>query len=357
MMRANSRMAGPTGEALAADALASHARRAGLLSKCDLLTEMVGEFPELQGRMGCEYARRDGEPEAVAAAIGEVYMPRFADDAIPATPAGRAVATADKLDTLAGIFGIGQAPSGDKDPYALRRAALGVLRIIIEAGLDPRSRRDDSKPRSRATPGRFPGCKAARWRPGRGPAESAGGQATETHEGTARDTGSDNGTTTGQALSAQGSMAESESGAAEPAGRADARSARRCGAGGSSRSLDGPDRHPPARRRSGGAPVHDRAAARLVRGPLDPRRRLQRRTCEGSGASARLRASGARRRGVPRPSPRRQASPPPTSASATSCARRSRLGSASPRSGPPLSRGGAGSPSGLRPPLFPLPRE
>ena len=117
------------------DAVA-HARRAGLLSKCDLLTEMVGEFPELQGRMGCEYARRDGEPEAVAAAIGEVYMPRFADDAIPATPAGRAVAIADKLDTLAGIFGLGQAPSGDKDPYALRRAALGVLRIIIEAGLD-----------------------------------------------------------------------------------------------------------------------------------------------------------------------------------------------------------------------------
>ena len=114
----------------------AHARRAGLLSKCDLLTEMVGEFPELQGRMGCEYARRDGEPEAVAAAIGEVYMPRFADDAIPATPAGRAVAVADKLDTLAGIFGLGQAPSGDKDPYALRRAALGVLRIIIEAGLD-----------------------------------------------------------------------------------------------------------------------------------------------------------------------------------------------------------------------------
>ena len=117
------------------DAVA-HARRAGLLSKCDLLTEMVGEFPELQGRMGCEYARRDGEPEAVAAAIGEVYLPRFADDAIPATPAGRAVAVADKLDTLAGIFGLGQAPSGDKDPYALRRAALGVLRIIIEAGLD-----------------------------------------------------------------------------------------------------------------------------------------------------------------------------------------------------------------------------
>ena len=134
-----SALAGRVAEAMgrSSDAAeASHARRAGLLSKCDLLTEMVGEFPELQGRMGCEYARRDGEPEAVAAAIGEVYMPRFADDAIPATPAGRAVAIADKLDTLAGIFGIGQAPSGDKDPYALRRAALGVLRIIIEGELD-----------------------------------------------------------------------------------------------------------------------------------------------------------------------------------------------------------------------------
>ncbi len=134
-----SALAGRVAEAMGRSggaAEASHARRAGLLSKCDLLTEMVSEFPELQGRMGCEYARRDGEPEAVAAAIGEVYMPRFADDAIPATPAGRAVAIADKLDTLAGIFGIGQAPSGDKDPYALRRAALGVLRIIIEADLD-----------------------------------------------------------------------------------------------------------------------------------------------------------------------------------------------------------------------------
>ena len=132
-----SALAGRVAEAMdGSSEAAAHARRAGLLSKCDLLTEMVGEFPELQGRMGCEYARRDGEPEAVAAAIGEVYLPRFADDAIPATRAGRAVAIADKLDTLAGIFGIGQAPSGDKDPYALRRAALGVLRIIIEAGLD-----------------------------------------------------------------------------------------------------------------------------------------------------------------------------------------------------------------------------
>ena len=132
-----SALAGRVAEAMdGSSEAAAHARRAGLLSKCDLLTEMVGEFPELQGRMGCEYARRDGEPEAVAAAIGEVYLPRFAEDAIPATRAGRAVAIADKLDTLAGIFGIGQAPSGDKDPYALRRAALGVLRIIIEAGLD-----------------------------------------------------------------------------------------------------------------------------------------------------------------------------------------------------------------------------
>ena len=132
-----SALAGRVAEAMDGSSEAvAHARRAGLLSKCDLLTEMVGEFPELQGRMGCEYARRDGEPEAVAAAIGEVYLPRFADDAIPATRAGRAVAIADKLDTLAGIFGIRQAPSGDKDPYALRRAALGVLRIIIEAGLD-----------------------------------------------------------------------------------------------------------------------------------------------------------------------------------------------------------------------------
>ena len=120
----------------ATDDTVTHARRAGVLSKCDLVTEMVGEFPELQGRMGREYARRDGEPDAVADAIGEIYMPRFADDDIPGTGAGRAVAIADKLDTLAGIFGIGQAPGGDKDPYALRRAALGVLRIIIEAGLD-----------------------------------------------------------------------------------------------------------------------------------------------------------------------------------------------------------------------------
>ena len=114
----------------------AHTRRAGLLSKCDLATEMVGEFPELQGEMGREYARLDGEPDAVADAIGEVYMPRFADDGIPNTAAGRAIAMADKLDTIVGCLSIGQAPSGDKDPFALRRAALGALRIMIEGELD-----------------------------------------------------------------------------------------------------------------------------------------------------------------------------------------------------------------------------
>ena len=114
----------------------AHARRAGLLSKCDLPTEMVGEFPELQGEMGREYARLDGEPGEVADALGEVYMPRFADDDIPDTDAGRAVAIADKLDTIVGCLSLGQAPTGDKDPFALRRAALGTLRIMIEGGLD-----------------------------------------------------------------------------------------------------------------------------------------------------------------------------------------------------------------------------
>nr|MBS0021215.1 glycine--tRNA ligase subunit beta [Gammaproteobacteria bacterium] len=113
-----------------------HARRAGLLSKCDLLTEMVGEFPELQGYMGREYALQDGEAEAVAAALEEAYMPRYSGDEIPSTPAGRAVAVADKLDTLVGIFGIGELPTGDKDPFALRRAALGILRILIEGKID-----------------------------------------------------------------------------------------------------------------------------------------------------------------------------------------------------------------------------
>ena len=111
------------------------ARRAGLIAKFDLVTEVVLEFPELQGEMGRVYAAAKGEDEAVATAIEESYRPRFAGDAIPASDVGRAVAVAEKLDTLAGIFGIGQRPSGDRDPFALRRAALGCLRIIIEAEL------------------------------------------------------------------------------------------------------------------------------------------------------------------------------------------------------------------------------
>ena len=132
-----SELAGRVASAMdeAGDAVA-HARRAGLLSKCDLVTEMVGEFPELQGEMGREYARRDGEPAEVADALAEVYLPRFADDGIPATAAGRAIAIADKVDTITGCLSLGQAPTGDKDPFALRRAALGTLRIMIEGGLD-----------------------------------------------------------------------------------------------------------------------------------------------------------------------------------------------------------------------------
>ena len=132
-----SELAGRVARAMGgSDESVAHARRAGLLCKCDLLTEMVGEFPELQGQMGREYARRDGEPEEVADAIGEVYMPRFADDRIPGTAAGRAIAIADKLDTIAGFVSVNQAPTGDKDPFALRRAALGTLRIMIEGGLE-----------------------------------------------------------------------------------------------------------------------------------------------------------------------------------------------------------------------------
>ncbi|HEY5789227.1 MAG TPA: glycine--tRNA ligase subunit beta, partial [Gammaproteobacteria bacterium] len=114
----------------------AQARLAGQLCKCDLLTSMVGEFPELQGIMGRYYALHDGHPEAVAAALEEHYRPRFAGDALPATALGRALAVAEKLDTLVGIFGIGQRPTGDRDPFALRRAALGVLRIAIEGEVD-----------------------------------------------------------------------------------------------------------------------------------------------------------------------------------------------------------------------------
>ncbi|GLU33015.1 glycine--tRNA ligase subunit beta [Trinickia caryophylli] len=111
------------------------AQRAAYLAKADLLTDMVGEFPELQGTMGTYYARHDGEPEDVALACSEHYQPRFSGDALPSTPAGTAVALADKLETLAGIWGIGLVPTGEKDPFALRRHALGVLRILIEKQL------------------------------------------------------------------------------------------------------------------------------------------------------------------------------------------------------------------------------
>lgn len=112
------------------------AARAALLAKCDLMTNMVFEFTELQGIMGRYYATHDGEDAEVAAALDEQYMPRFAGDELPVGKIGQALAIADKLDTLIGIFGIGQLPSGDKDPFALRRAALGALRIIIEKQLN-----------------------------------------------------------------------------------------------------------------------------------------------------------------------------------------------------------------------------
>ena len=111
------------------------AERAAQLSKADLLTDMVGEFPELQGIMGTYYARHDGEPLEVALAASEHYQPRFAGDALPASNAGTAVALADKLETLVGIWGIGLQPTGDRDPFALRRHALGILRMLVEKRL------------------------------------------------------------------------------------------------------------------------------------------------------------------------------------------------------------------------------
>src|SRR5204863_4885679 len=110
----------------------SQVDRAALLAKADLVTDMVGEFPELQGTMGRYYGRPDGEAAAVANAIAQHYWPRFAGDALPEGPVAQAVALADKLEALAGLFGIGQAPTGDRDPFGLRRAAIGVLRILIE---------------------------------------------------------------------------------------------------------------------------------------------------------------------------------------------------------------------------------
>ncbi len=110
--------------------------RAAALAKCDLLTGMVGEFPELQGTMGRYYAAADGEPAEVAVAIGEQYRPRYAGDELPETPAGQLLALADKLDTLAGVFSLGKKPSGSRDPFGLRRAALGIVRILIEGAVD-----------------------------------------------------------------------------------------------------------------------------------------------------------------------------------------------------------------------------
>ena len=115
--------------------LAAAADRAALLAKADLLTDMVGEFPELQGIMGGYYARHDGESEAVAIAVEDHYKPRFAGDALPRNEVGLVVALADKLETLVGMFGIGQLPTGDKDPFALRRHALGVIRMLVEREL------------------------------------------------------------------------------------------------------------------------------------------------------------------------------------------------------------------------------
>ncbi len=110
--------------------------RAALLARTDLLTDMVGEFPILQGRMGFYYATNEGEPDEIAVAIEEQYLPRQAGDRLPATPAGNALSLADRLDTLAGIYCLGKRPSGNKDPFSLRRQALGLVRILIESGID-----------------------------------------------------------------------------------------------------------------------------------------------------------------------------------------------------------------------------
>lgn len=129
-----SRLAATVAKALGANT--ALAERGGLLAKADLMTAMVYEFPDLQGVMGRYYAEHDGENAEVAAAMEEQYLPRFAGDDLPVSKTGRAVAIADKLDTLVGIFGVGEIPTGEKDPFALRRAALGVLRIMIECKLN-----------------------------------------------------------------------------------------------------------------------------------------------------------------------------------------------------------------------------
>jgi len=123
------------GQQLGGDALAAQADQAALLAKADLLTDMVGEFPELQGIMGRYYAQHDGLSDDIAFAIEDHYKPRFAGDELPRNMVGICVALADKLETLVGMFGIGQIPTGDKDPFALRRHALGIVRLLIEKNL------------------------------------------------------------------------------------------------------------------------------------------------------------------------------------------------------------------------------
>lgn len=128
------RLAAQTASALGIDAPV--AERAAWLARCDLTTGMVGEFPELQGVMGSYYAAASGEPEAVASAIREMYLPRHAGDTLPATDAGRALALADRIDSLAGQFALGRKPTGNRDPQGLRRAALGIVRILVEQAVD-----------------------------------------------------------------------------------------------------------------------------------------------------------------------------------------------------------------------------
>jgi glycyl-tRNA synthetase beta chain len=123
------------GAQVGGDALARQADLAARLAKADLLTDMVGEFPELQGIMGGYYARHDGLGDAIAAAVEDHYRPRFAGDELPRNEVGVVVALADKLETLAGLFAIGQLPTGDKDPFALRRHALGIVRMLMERDL------------------------------------------------------------------------------------------------------------------------------------------------------------------------------------------------------------------------------
>src|SRR4029453_18270110 len=123
------------GQNLGGDLLAKQADQAALLAKADLLTDMVGEFPELQGIMGRYYALNDGLGHEVADAIEDHYKPRFAGDELPRNQVGVATALADKLETVAGLFALGQLPTGDKDPFALRRHALGIVRMLMEKDL------------------------------------------------------------------------------------------------------------------------------------------------------------------------------------------------------------------------------